>query len=185
MHKKHSVQLDRQKQRELMEALKKINQENLRLRQHHYYPYSPIHGIIPGQNYLMNYHNLGLKLDYHPEMKSGEDDDGQGYGDALDYGRTFAGADEVVQPIPGFHGKWMEGGRENTARPAAIGETMVAFRFDKSNLEDRHPFAVKPNDPRYYSDAPFSSGKYIYIYIYTPVDTRFFLVLEHPAWYLG
>lgn len=32
------------------------------------------------------------------------------------------------------------------------------FRFADSNLKDRHPFAVKPNDPRYYQDAPFFEG---------------------------
>jgi len=59
-----------------------------------------------------------------------------------------------------------EGGREmeSVVQPAAMAaegadEPEFTFSFDDSNLEERHPFAVKPNDPRYYSDAPFSSGK--------------------------
>lgn len=51
-----------------------------------------------------------------------------------------------------------EGGRE--AESAAADEPEFTFSFDDSNLEERHPFAVKPNDPRYYSDTPFSSGKH-------------------------
>lgn len=186
MHKKHSMQLDRQKQRELLEALKKTALENLRRQQklrtwprHYHHQYNPINDIMSGQDYLMNYYNLGLKLDY-PEMKSSEDDS-QSYGDNLEYGQPFPDADRDAVAELDFHGKWMEGnhaivlhegGRENTARPAAIGEAMVTYRFDKPNLQEKHPFAVKPNDPRYYSDAPFSSGEYIYfmyIYKYTTI----------------
>lgn len=190
MHKKHSM-LDRQKQRELLETLKKrfSTLENLRRQQkqrmwpRHYHHQYPVNEIIPGQDYLMNYYDLDLKLGY-PEMKSGEDD-GQGYGDALGYRRTFV--DEEEEPMLGFHGKWMEGGstivlheggRENTAPPAAmaLSEALVTYRFDKPNLEEKHPFAVKPNDPRYYSNAPFSSsGKY------TQADSLVFLVLRTPS----
>ncbi|XP_015602492.1 uncharacterized protein LOC107271249 isoform X2 [Cephus cinctus] len=31
------------------------------------------------------------------------------------------------------------------------------FKFDDSNLADKDPIAVKPNDPRYYQDNPFST----------------------------
>lgn len=34
------------------------------------------------------------------------------------------------------------------------------FKMDDSNLAERHPFAVKPNDPRYYQDGPFSMGRF-------------------------
>ena len=33
------------------------------------------------------------------------------------------------------------------------------FAFGEPDLSDKHPFAVRPNDPRYYQDAPFSSCK--------------------------
>lgn len=181
MHKKHNVQLDRQKERELLEVLKKTTLENFRRQQklrvwprHYHHQYNPINEIMPGQDYLMNYYGVGLKLGY-PEMKTSEDD-AQGYGEGLRYEQTFPDADGDAMAELDFHGKWMEGdhaivlhegGRENTARPAAIGEAMVTYRFDKSNLQEKHPFAVKPNDPRYYNDAPFSSGKYIYIYTST------------------
>lgn len=55
-----------------------------------------------------------------------------------------------------------EGGRETVAQ--MISGPKFTYKFDDSNLVERRPFAVKPNDPRYYDDAPFSSGKYIYIY---------------------
>ncbi|XP_032664974.1 uncharacterized protein LOC116841303 [Odontomachus brunneus] len=167
MHKKqHSVQLDRQKQRELLETLKKTTLENLRRQQklrtwprHYHQQYYPINDMS-GQDYLMNYY----KLDY-PEMKSSEDDS-QSYGDSLGYGQAFPDANGDAVAELDFRGKWMEGdhaivlhegGRENTARPAAIDrDTLITFRFDKSNLQEKHPFAVKPNDPRYYSNAPFT-----------------------------
>nr|XP_031828407.1 protein cab-1 isoform X2 [Nomia melanderi] len=37
-------------------------------------------------------------------------------------------------------------------------EPDFTFKMDDSNLAERHPFAVKPNDPRYYQDGPFSTG---------------------------
>ncbi|XP_011152303.1 uncharacterized protein LOC105190958 [Harpegnathos saltator] len=175
MHKKHSMQLDRQR-REFLEVLKKTTLENLR-RQHklktwppHYHQqYNPINKIIPEQDYLLNFYDLGLKVGY-PKIEKSSEDDGEGYGDGLGYGRAFPEADgDAMEPMLGFHGKWMEsddaimlheGGKENSARPAAVGEAMVTYRFDKSNLEEKHPFAVKPNDLRYYSRASSSDGSY-------------------------
>ncbi|XP_014486133.1 PREDICTED: uncharacterized protein LOC106750342 [Dinoponera quadriceps] len=169
----------RQKQHELLEVLKKSTLDSLRSRErqklrtwphrHYHHQYNPIDEIISsgGEDHFVNYY--GVKVGY-PEMKpSASEDDGQVYGDVLgQYGRVFADGEE--EPILNFRGKWMEGdhaivlheggggGHRSTGAPAqpAIDEAMVTYRFDKPNLDDRHPFAVRPNDPRYYSDAPFS-----------------------------
>lgn len=69
-----------------------------------------------------------------------------------------------------IHGMEMlhhEGGREaapmRSATASATTEPEFTYKFDNSNLEEKHPFAVKPNDPRYYGEAPFSLGKHSYL----------------------
>ena len=37
------------------------------------------------------------------------------------------------------------------------------YKFDKPNLENKSPFAVAPNDPRFYQDSSFATGKYIFL----------------------
>lgn len=187
MHKKHA-----QKERDLLETLNKIAQEDLirqelkmwtRNRQHHY-P-EPVNRVVSERDYPLPYYDLDLKLDY-PDPKQNEDDrqdyrDGLGYGykartDNMDmaYGRVFDADKGVEEPVVGFHDRYRdrnhagvlhEGSREAVAQPATIDEPEFTYKFDNSNLEEKHPFAVKPNDPRYYSNAPFSSGKYIYVHI--------------------
>ncbi|XP_020290985.1 uncharacterized protein LOC109858294 isoform X2 [Pseudomyrmex gracilis] len=48
-----------------------------------------------------------------------------------------------------------ESGKEAAMKAAIVPD--FVYKFDNSNLNEKHPFAVKPNDPRYYSDLPFSS----------------------------
>lgn len=37
------------------------------------------------------------------------------------------------------------------------------YKFSKPDLENKSPFAVAPNDPRYYQDGSFATGNKIYI----------------------
>lgn len=174
MHKKHMIQ----NPRDLLDALtnkvalEKLRQQKLKMwtrhRQHQYQ--DSIDQVVPERNYLLPY-DLDFKLDY-PDVKSSKDD-GQGYGDGFGYDYRDDG---VIEKFTlDFHNRYMdrdhtnvlhEGAREAAVHsPATLSGPEFTYKFDDSNLEEKHPFAVKPNDPRYYSDAPFSFGKYTYTLI--------------------
>lgn len=53
-----------------------------------------------------------------------------------------------------------ESGKEAAMKAAIVPDFI--YKFDNSNLNEKHPFAVKPNDPRYFDDLPFSSGKHTF-----------------------
>lgn len=65
------------------------------------------------------------------------------------------------EPMFEYHGRYdgpiNEDDGEKELRTPPPGPEFT-FKFDDSNLSEKHPFAVKPNDPRYYQDVPFSSS---------------------------
>jgi hypothetical protein len=171
VHKKHdsAPQLDHQKTRELLEVLadklrQKVETNHVDWTNHrHRTMYDPILQIAKQEaKYFFPHYHLG-----YPEEKPNENDDR--FTKNLDYGRTFdVDRGMMEESVPSFYGKHnhvmgvlhYEGGSEAAPMQSATNEPEFTYKFDKSNLKEKHPFAVKPNDPRYYKDVPFSSGKY-------------------------
>ncbi|KAL6256519.1 hypothetical protein P5V15_012632 [Pogonomyrmex californicus] len=173
MHKKHNNLLDRQEERETLKLLaeRKATLDTLKQKLETWlrHAYGSNHRIDADRivdrepEYL--YYNPDLKHpDYLEEKQPNENDDP--FSKDLEYGQTF----DVDRDAINFREKYInhnhatsmlhhESGREAAAvRPAtAATGPEFTYKFDDSNLKEKHPFAVKPNDPRYYGTAPFSS----------------------------
>lgn len=175
--KKHHLGLDRQKERDILEALinkgsladiqRKEKAKGWNYRQTRYNKpfnelpqermhYFPLYELNPLESSL-EYPNF--KLPYLPREMNGEDTNVQDD----DYGYDETNLDRGMKEEPlEFHGSYGSGsineyGR-NDIQIQKLEATTPDFTF-ASNLRDRQPlFAVKPNDPRYYQDAPFFLG---------------------------
>jgi len=170
VHKKHDSvsQLDHQKTQELLEVLAdKLRQQKVRTwTNHRHRPMyqDPILQIAEQEaRYPFPYYHMG-----YPEEKQPDENDDR-FSKDRSYGRAFdADRGMMEESAHSFYGKHNhatgvlhhEGGSEAAPMQPATNEPEFTYKFDNSNLEEKHPFAVKPNDPRYYNDVPFSSGKY-------------------------
>ncbi|EFN61061.1 Neural proliferation differentiation and control protein 1 [Camponotus floridanus] len=180
VHKKHSdfQQLNRQEER-LIEYLtdRKAAEESLNQKLNawlkHYYHPPNYHDSIADQIVKQNseyFRNLDHKYSDYPEEKQPDEMNSNGhFSKDLEYRQTFnvdrgRAMDESV--VDTFHKyidhnpagiSWHHEGGRKTARPTEATEPEFTYEFDNSNLEEKHPFAVAPNDPRYYDKAPFSS----------------------------
>jgi len=167
VHKKHDSvpQLDHQKAQELLEILanklrEKVETNHVDWMNHRHRPMYDPSLQKQARYFFPHYH-----VDY-PEEKPNENNDR--FIKDLNYGRTFdMDRGMMEESVPSFYGKHnhvmgvlhYEGGSEAAPMQPA-NELEFTYKFDNSNLEEKQPFAVKPNDPRYYKDMPFSSGKY-------------------------
>lgn len=179
VHKEHEgLQLDHQNVLEdfaLPDKLREDLQSLLRrkLKALHHRPNKYSMKIIETEYPTTYYRNFKHYPDYPEEKERNEDDKRF----SKSFEPTFALDKDMLELMEDLHMRkhgnhnhaidmlmHHEGGREagSAVRPAAEAEDEpeFTFSFDDSNLKERHPFAVKPNDPRYYSDAPFSSGKH-------------------------
>ncbi|XP_011172403.1 uncharacterized protein LOC105204859 [Solenopsis invicta] len=127
----------------------------------------------------ISYYNLNLKRPVYTEEKQPNKNDDR-FSKNLEYGQILnmldSNRDALESILDSLREKYNigfnhglgtlhhEGGRETAApmRPATAAESAATepeftFKFDDSNVKEKHPFAVKPNDPRYYGGAPFSS----------------------------
>lgn len=182
MHKKHNNLLDRQEERGILKFLtdRKITLDNMK----QFLTWMGHHRLNPSADqitnreleYLLSYYNLDLKHPAYSEEKQPKENDSPTFPKNLRYEQIFR--DPMEESIlDSFREKYIdfnhemgtlhhEGGREAAPMhpaPAAISEVIepeFTYKFDDSNLKEKHPFAVKPNDPRYYGEAPFSSGKH-------------------------
>ncbi|XP_076169837.1 uncharacterized protein LOC143147953 isoform X1 [Ptiloglossa arizonensis] len=187
-HKKHQLQLDRQKERDLLETLtdkasladilrkEKLKEWNYRQtrynepinempreREH----YLPLYEVNPFDDPL---EYSGFKLPYLPPEANSEDanyqDDSYGYGRNVPFKhptyeeRTDFSKGMKEEPMLELHESYSESidGIDRKLQKTHATVPKFTYKFDDSNLDDRHPFAVKPNDPRYYQEAPFFSG---------------------------
>lgn len=185
MHKKHNV--DRQEERFLkLLAERKVT---LDLKQfviknllaHNYRSnHNPIADQITDREpeYLLSSsYYLDLKRPTYPEEKQLNEND-ERFPKNIRYEQIFDVDRDSTEPILNSFGRKYidfnhgietlhhEGGREASMRSgaaSAVTEPEFTYKFDDSNLKEKHPFAVKPNDPRYYDEAPFSSGKHSYL----------------------
>ncbi|XP_017755196.1 PREDICTED: uncharacterized protein LOC108547269 isoform X2 [Eufriesea mexicana] len=184
--KKHHLDLDLQRRKDLLEAL--VNKETLaeilrkgklkgwNQRTRYNEPieelakqretYLPFTNLMPLTNPIKN---PNMKLFYFPrgEDENFENDD-VGTGNdpnpvmkhMLNEETNFdRGMKE--EPLLEFYGSFsgsVDEGRKNDMRlqQPHMAASEFTFKFDDSNLRERHPFAVKPNDPRYYQDTSFS-----------------------------
>ncbi|XP_043512888.1 uncharacterized protein LOC122530196 isoform X1 [Frieseomelitta varia] len=173
--KKHRLDLDRQKERDLLEALiskgslaetlKKGKPKGWNYRQTRYN--EPINeSPRERQRYFWEYSSF--KLPYFTREMN--EDDGTNFQDDGDYGYDqnlplkHLSYDEVnfdrgmkeEEPLEfrGSYGGLMNEDDKSDVQTQKLQTTTPYFRFD-SNLYERRPFAVKPNDPRYYQDGPF------------------------------
>lgn len=177
-YKKHHLNLYRQK-KEFLEAL--INKRNLaeilrkekpkkwnyrkikynepinelaQEREH----YSPLYKILNPFQSSLKYMNFKMPYFSHEtnddEDMNFQDDDEDGFDQNFDRGMK-------EEPLFGLHrsysGSINEDDKTDIQKPQAIIPEFI-FKFEDSILPERHPFAVKPNDPRYYNNAPFSLG---------------------------
>ncbi|XP_029663977.1 uncharacterized protein LOC115235959 [Formica exsecta] len=186
MHKKHSnlQQLNHQEERRGIvefipdrKAAEDILNRKLKAWLERYYHSPHYHDSLVNQITSQDseyFYNLDNKYpDYPEEKQPDETNNGGHFSKDLEYGPTFDvdRGEAMERPIVNTFHKYIdhnpagtflhhEGGRE-TARPASATaeatEPEFTYRFDNSNLEEKHPFAMAPNDPRYYNDAPFSS----------------------------
>lgn len=179
-YKKHHLDLYRQK-KELLEAL--INKRNLaeilrkekpkewNYRQIKYNEpinelaqerehYSPLYEMLNPFQSSLEYMNF--KMPYFPhetnddEDMNFQDDNEDGYDQNFDRGMK-------EEPLFELHGSYSGSINEDGKTDMQIQKPQATipeftFKFEDSILPERHPFAVKPNDPRYYNDVPFSLG---------------------------
>lgn len=177
MHKKHN-NLDRQERLLKLLTERNINLEELKFFIKNWLAYRSNHNPIADQitdrepEYLLSsiYYNLDLK---RPEEKQLSEND-ERFPKNIEYEQIFKVDRDSGEPILDsfgrkntdyIHGMGMlhhEGGREAAPmRSASAAEPEFTYKFDNSNLKEKHPFAVKPNDPRYYGEAPFSLGEHL------------------------
>lgn len=184
MHKKHN-NLDRQERFLKFMAERKVTLDDLKqnfiknwLSGHHYRSNNPIADQITDREpeYLESYYNLGLKRPIYLEEKQPNENDDRlskdfGYGQTFDVDRDqvesildkYIDLNHMVHGLRTLH---HEGGKgaapiHSATSTSVATEPEFTYKFDNSNLKEKHPFAVKPNDPRYHSEAPFSSGIHI------------------------
>ncbi|XP_017794239.1 PREDICTED: uncharacterized protein LOC108575843 [Habropoda laboriosa] len=182
-HKKHRVDLDRLKERDLLEAL--VNKGSLAeiLRNgkpkgwnHRQMRYNepinespqqrePFYDLNPFESPL-EYPNF--KLPYYPRETNEEDgnfqDDGYQYDrnpplKQMAYEETNFNKEMKDEPLLDFHGSYDgsmvnedEGDNDRKTQKPHMTNPEFFFKFDDLNPPERHPFAVKPNDPRYYQE---------------------------------
>ncbi|XP_050460262.1 uncharacterized protein LOC126856101 [Cataglyphis hispanica] len=183
MYKKHSnfQQLNHEDERRIVEFLanRKAAEDSLNQklkawleRQYHSFKNqdSNVNQITSQDSEFFD--NLDNKYSDYPEGKQPDETNNDYFSKDLEYGRTFDvdRGGTMEKPVVNTFHKYInhnpagiflhhEGGRETTrpASPAAEAiEPEFTYSFDNPNLEENHPFAVAPNDLRYY-DAPFSS----------------------------
>ncbi|CAL7933600.1 unnamed protein product [Xylocopa violacea] len=190
VHKKRHLDLDRPKERDLLEALvdkeslseilRKVKPKAWNHREARYNepinepqqekgPYSPFYELNPFESPL-EYPNF--KLPY--VSREMNEDDGNFQDEDYEYNRNPAlkqmaydetGFDKGMkeEPLLNFHGSYsdlinQDGVEDKQMQKPYATTAKFTYKFDNSNLHERHPFAVKPNDPRYYQDTPFSLG---------------------------
>lgn len=166
VHKKHTLQHDDQKERNLLKFLTEKAEGKLlrqsKLKTLDPYALNNYNGWINQElEYVPPFYDLDLKLRY-PEEKLNKGH--QSNKDFEDLSTSFDEDRDIVEEFMDFYKKHMhdhvgmshEGERKSMQ---AINIPDFTYEFDDSHPKDEHPFAVKPNDPRYYSHAPFSSGK--------------------------
>lgn len=184
VHKKHSDFQQLNHDERLIEYLndRKAAEESLNQKlnawlKHYYHPPNYHDSMTDHQIVKQNseyFHNLGHKYPDYPEEKQPDEMNSNGhFSKDLEYRQTFdvdRGRAMEESVVDTFH-KYIdhnpalgislhhEGGRK-AGRPGEATEPEFTYEFDNSNLEEKHPFAVAPNDPRYYDKAPFSSGKH-------------------------
>lgn len=176
MHKKHN-NLDRQDLERFPE--RKVTVDDLKqffiknLLAHHYRSNQIADQITDREpEYLLSSVYYNLERPTYPEEKQLNENDELPKN--IEYEQIFDVDRDSVEPVlDSFGGKNIdftrgmgmlhhEGGREAAPmRSAAAATEEFTYKFDNSNLEEKHPFAVKPNDPRYYGETPFSLGKHI------------------------
>lgn len=174
-HKKHRLDLDRQKERDLLEALiskgslaetlKKGRPKGWNYRQTRYN--EPINEL-PRERERYFWEYSSFKLPYFAREMNEEDgtnfqDDDYGYDqkslkhlsyDEINFDR---GMKEEPLEFRASYGGLVNEDDKTDVQTQKLQTTTPYFSFD-SNLHERHPFAVKPNDPRYYQDGPFFVG---------------------------
>ncbi|XP_076764526.1 uncharacterized protein LOC143431575 isoform X2 [Xylocopa sonorina] len=189
VHKKRHLDLDRVKERDLLEALvdkeslaeilRKVKPKAWNHREARYNEpinelpqgkgrYSPFYESNPFESPL-EYPNI--KLPYASrEMNEDEanfQDDDYEYNQNLPlkqmaYDETSFDKGMKEEPLLDFRGSYSnlidQNGMENKMQRPYATNTKFTYKFDNSNLLERHPFAVKPNDLRYYQDTPFFLG---------------------------
>ncbi|XP_076622875.1 uncharacterized protein LOC143342651 isoform X1 [Colletes latitarsis] len=187
-HKKHQLQLDREKERDLLKTLtdkanladilrkEKLKEWNDRQTEYnepinetprerdHYLPFYELNPFDDSVDYP------GLKLPYMPHGTNREDvnyqNNGYVYGRNVPFNHpSYEGPIDFEkgmkeEPILGLHRSYdgSVNGIDRKLQESRVTVPEFTFKFDDSNLDERRPFAVKPNDPRYYQDAPFFSN---------------------------
>ncbi|KAK1121559.1 hypothetical protein K0M31_010356 [Melipona bicolor] len=174
VHKKHRLDLDRQKERDLLEALinKGILAKTLKNGKPKGWNYRQTRYNEPinespreRERYFLEYSSF--KLPYFTREMNEEDgtnfqDDDYGYDqnpplkhlsyDEINFDRGMK--EEPLEFRGSYGGLVNEEDDKSDVQTQKLQTTTPYFSFD-SNLHERHPFAVKPNDPRYYQDGPF------------------------------
>lgn len=186
VHKKHSdfQQLNHQEERRIVEILtgRKAAEDSLNRKlnawlEHYYHPPN-YHDSIdveianPNSGY---FHTLDHKYPNYPEEKQSDEMNNNGrFSKDLEYEQTFDvdRGRTMEEPVEDTFHKYInhdpalgillhhEGEREAARSVEATESPEFTFKFDNSNYEEKHPFAVAPNDLRYYEEAPFSLGKH-------------------------
>lgn len=173
-HRKHRLDLDRQKERDLLEALinKGILAETLKKGKPKGWNYRQTRYNEPinespreRERYFLQYSSF--KLPYFTREMNEEDgtnfqDDDYGYDqnpplkhlsyDEINFDRGMK--EEPLEFRGSYGGLVNEEDDKSDVQTQKLQTTTPYFSFD-SNLYERHPFAVKSNDPRYYQDGPF------------------------------
>lgn len=175
-YKKHHLDLYRQKKkllealinkRNLAEILRKEKPKEWNYRQIKYNEpinelvqerehYSPLYEMLNPFQSSLKYVNF--KMPYFPhetnddEDMNFQDDNEDGYDQNFDRGMK-------EEPLFGLHGSYSGSINENSKIDIQKPQVTIpefTFKFEDSILPETYPFAVKPNDPRYYNNALFS-----------------------------
>jgi len=189
MYKKHNSLLDHQEEREVLLKLLSDRKDFLEWLTHFYRQ-----NQIMEPEYLSSYFNLDRKRPIYSEEKQPNENDNH-FSKNLGYGKIFdVNRDPMESTLDSFQKKYIdeietfhhEGGMEaapiRPATAAASGATEPEFtyKFDDSNFKEKHPFAVKPNDPRYYSEESFSSGEHSFVPLISLGFFRVMLLILMP-----
>ncbi|XP_076649964.1 uncharacterized protein LOC143357389 isoform X2 [Halictus rubicundus] len=167
-HWKRQMELDRQKERDLVNLLRNNEQINETPRGREYYP--PGYKYYPNRNNPfegpLQHHNY--ELPYLPRETNAEEPTFPEENYEYEQSETLKrppyappvrfdkGMKE--EPLSDYQGNYRsESGKQDDRKPQKPKQEFT-FKFDDSNMAEEHPFAVKPNDPRFYQDTPFDSG---------------------------
>nr|XP_033331029.1 uncharacterized protein LOC117223023 isoform X2 [Megalopta genalis] len=174
-HWKRQMEVDRQKKSSLVEALTNNERIDETPRGMEYYPsvYLPKYFPPSDRNNLYDslLEYLNYNLPYPPRENSDEEpslpDEDYEYDQAESFKRPPYDAPNRFdkgmkeEPLSEYQGIYRSGlikqGGRKLQKPQPV-QPEFTFQFDDANLMEKHPFALKPNDPRYYQDAPFDSG---------------------------